>query len=179
MHWAHRHDLEPWLEQRWVWLALHRYHLWFATAVLPGVVAIALVQGSDRRTFLAVLHGPLGWLGGATIGYMLYGSFSHDSWPFAVMMPATFGFLGGAVAARLAVWPRKEKHLRGTRLAAYTGACWSGLYTKPSESDRLPVPITCPWRLLSHQTARRSFLPALRGREPFAGRANEAIASEV
>src|SRR3546814_4211616 len=37
-------------------------------------------------------------------------------------MPATFGVLGGAIAARLAAWPRKIKLLRGTRLRPFTGA---------------------------------------------------------
>lgn len=120
-HWAHRHMLEPWLEQRWAWLAVHRYHLWFAAAVLPGVVAVSIVQGSDRRTVWPLLHGPLGWLGGAMLGYMLYGSFRGDSWPLAVMMPATFAFLGGAIGARLAALPRKVKHLRGTRLRLAAG----------------------------------------------------------
>jgi hypothetical protein len=136
-HWTHRHALEPWLEQRWAWLALHRYHLWFAAAALPGVLAIAIVQGGDRRTLWPLLHGPLGWLGGAMSGYLLYGSFSHDSWPLAVMMPGTFGFLGGAVAARLAAWPRKEKHLRGTRLRTYAGGWWSGLHARLNGRVRL------------------------------------------
>lgn len=142
-HWAHRHALEPWLEQRWAWLALHRYHLWFAAAVLPGVIVISIVQGGDRRTFWPLLHGPLGWLFGATIGYMLYASFSHDSWTLAVIMPATFGFLGGAVGARLAGWQRNEKYLRGTRLRTYTGAWWSGLYARLSRRVRLAgVPLS-------------------------------------
>ncbi len=115
-HWAHRHALQPWLEQRWAWLAVHHYHFWFAAAVLPGVLAAGIVQGGDRRTAWPLLHGPLGWLGGAVLGYMLYGSFRSDSWPLAVMMPATFAFLGGAISARLAALPRKVKHLRGTRL---------------------------------------------------------------
>jgi hypothetical protein len=142
-HWAHHYALQPWLEQRWAWLALHRYHLWFAAAVLPGVLAISIVQGGDRRTLWPLLHGPLGWLAGGMLGYMLYGSFSHDSWPLAVMMPPTFGFLGGAVAARLAAWPRKEKHLRGTRLRTYTGAWYSGLRARLTGRVRLAgVPLS-------------------------------------
>jgi hypothetical protein len=120
-HWAHRHALEPWLEQRWAWLAAHHYHLWFAAAAFPGVVAVSIVQGGDRRTAWPLLHGPLGWLGGGMLGYMLYDSFRGDSWPLAVMMPATFAFLGGAIGARLAALPRKVKHLRGTRLLLAAG----------------------------------------------------------
>lgn len=120
-HWAHRHQLQPWLEQRWAWLALHNYHLWFAAAVLPGVLATSAVQGIDRRTGWPLLLGPLGWLLGAMVGYMLYGNFRTDSWPLAVLMPAIFAFLGGAIGARLAAWPRKSRHLRGTRVHQYNG----------------------------------------------------------
>ncbi|UAK26485.1 type IV secretion system DNA-binding domain-containing protein [Sphingomonas nostoxanthinifaciens] len=120
-HWAHRHALEPWLEQRWAWLALNGYHLWFALAALPGTIAAAIVQGVDRRTFWPLLYAPVGWLGGSAIGYWLYTSFRADSWPLAVMMPASFGFLGGAIAARLAAGPRRVIHLRGTRLGVFTG----------------------------------------------------------
>jgi hypothetical protein len=120
-HWAHRDHLEPWVEQRWAWLAAHSYHLWFALAALPGVIAVSIVQGVDRRTAWPLVHAPLGWAAGAVLGYMLYGSFRADSWPLAVMMPATFAFLGGAIAARLAAWPRKIKHLRGTRVRMFTG----------------------------------------------------------
>ncbi len=120
-HWAHRHALEPWLEQRWAWLALHGYHLWFAIAALPGAIAAAVVQGADRRTFWPIVHAPVGWLGGSALGYWLYTSFRADSWPLAVMMPAAFGFLGGAIAARLAASPRKVTHLRGTRVGVFTG----------------------------------------------------------
>ena len=120
-HWAHRHALEPWLEQRWAWLALHGYHLWFALAVLPGTIAAAIVQGVDRRTFWPIVHAPIGWLSGSALGYWLYTSFRTDSWPLAVMMPAAVGFLGGAIATRLAASPRKVIHLRGTRLRVFTG----------------------------------------------------------
>ncbi|MBN8816318.1 MAG: type IV secretion system DNA-binding domain-containing protein [Sphingomonas sp.] len=120
-HWAHRDHLEPWIEQRWAWLAAHSYHLWFALAAFPGVIAVSIVQGIDRRTAWPLLHAPLGWAAGAVLGYMLYGSLRADSWPLAVMMPATFAFLGGAIAARLATWPRKIKHLRGTRVRMFTG----------------------------------------------------------
>ena len=108
-HWAHRHALEPWLEQRWAWLALHGYHLWFALATLPGIIAAAIVQGVDRRTFWPLVYAPIGWVGGGALGLWLYASFRADSWPLAVMMPAAFGFLGGAIAARLAASPRKDR----------------------------------------------------------------------
>lgn len=120
-HWRHRHALEPWFEQRWAWLALHGYHLWFALAVLPGVISAAVVQSADRRTFWPLAYAPVGWLGGTVLGYWLYTSFRADSWPLAVMMPAIFGFLGGVIAARLAATPRKTIHLRGTRLGVFTG----------------------------------------------------------
>lgn len=120
-HWVHRHAFEPWLDRRWAWLAAHHYHLWFALAALPGVMAVSIVQGVDRRTAWPIVHGPLGWLAGAALGYMLFQSFRSDSWPLAVMMPATFAFLGGAIAARLAAWPSKVKHLRGTRMRLFTG----------------------------------------------------------
>jgi len=115
-HWTHRHAFEPWLDQRWAWLALHRYHLWFALAVLPGVVAASIVQAVDRRTVWPIVHAPLGWLGGGALGLWLYQSFREDSWPLAVMMPATFAFLMGVIAARLGTWSRNSRHLRGTRL---------------------------------------------------------------
>lgn len=120
-HWAHRNALEPWLEQRWAWLAFHNYHLWFALAALPGVIATGIVQGVDRRTVWPLVHAPLGWAGGSALGYWLYTSFRSDSWSLAVMMPAAFGFLGGAIAARLAAGTRKVTHLRGTRLGVFTG----------------------------------------------------------
>lgn len=120
-HWAHRDALEPWLGRRWAWLAAHGYHVWFALAALPGVIAVAIVQGVDRRTAWPLVHAPLGWLGGGLLGLILYRDFRAESWPLAVMMPATFGFLGGAIAARLAAWPRKIKHLRGTRLRPFAG----------------------------------------------------------
>lgn len=129
-HWAHRDALEPWLSRRWAWLAVHGYHLWFALAALPGVVAVAIVQGVDRRTAWPIVHAPLGWLGGGALGYILYRDFRTESWPLAVMMPATFGFLGGAIAARLAAWPRKIKHLRGTRLRPFTGGRGGRLWAR-------------------------------------------------
>ena len=142
-HWAHRHQLEPWLEQRWAWLALHRYHLWFAAAMLPGVIACSIVQGGDRRTAWPLLHGPLGWLGGGAIGYMLPGNFRIDSWPLAVLMPATFAFLGGAAGARLAAMPRKIKHLRGTRMRPFSGLSSGRLRARLTNSVTLAgVPLS-------------------------------------
>lgn len=129
-HWAHRDAFEPWLSRRWAWLAAHGYHLWFALAALPGVIAVAIVQGVDRRTAWPLLHAPLGWLGGGLLGYILYLDFRSESWPLAVMMPGTFGFLGGAIAARLAAWPRKIKHLRGTRLRTFTGGRGARLWAR-------------------------------------------------
>lgn len=142
-HWAHRHALEPWLEQRWAWLAAHGYHLWFALAALPGVIATAVVQGVDRRTASPLLLAPFGWMAGSALGYMLYGAFRTDSWPLAVMMPATFGFLGGVIAARLAAWPRKEKHLRGTRLRPFAGRLGARLRVRMTGAVALAgVPLT-------------------------------------
>jgi hypothetical protein len=129
-HWAHRDVLEPWLSRRWAWLAAHGYHLWFALAALPGVVTVAIVQGADRRTAWPLVHAPFGWFGGSLLGYILYRDFRAESWPLAVMMPATFGFLGGAIAARLAAWPRKIKHLRGTRLRRFTGGRGGRLWAR-------------------------------------------------
>ncbi|MGH6613367.1 type IV secretion system DNA-binding domain-containing protein [Sphingomonas sp.] len=125
-HWNHRHHLEPWLDQRWAWLALHHYHLWFALAVLPGVVAVGVVQGVDRRTARPIVFAVLGWLGGGALGVWLYQAFRAESWPMAVMMPATFAFLIGVIAARLAASPRNTKHLRGTRLRVSAGG-WKRL----------------------------------------------------
>lgn len=124
-HWVHRDALEPWLSRRWAWLALHRYPIWFALAVLPGVVAIAIVQGVGKRTAWSLLFAPLGWLGGAGIGYLLYRDFQSVSWPAAVTMPATFAFLGGAIGARLAAMPRRTHHIRGTKIKTFRfGRLW-------------------------------------------------------
>lgn len=124
-HWAHREALEPWLSRRWAWLALHRYPLWFTLATLPGVVAIAIVQGIGKRTTWPLLLAPLGWLGGGGIGYLLYHDFQGISWPAAVMMPATFAFLGGAIGARLAAMPRRTRHIRGTKIRTFRfGRLW-------------------------------------------------------
>jgi hypothetical protein len=114
-HWAHREALEPWLSRRWAWLALHRYPLWFTLATLPGIMAVAIVQGIAKRTAWPLLLAPLGWIGGGGIGYLLYRDFQSVSWPAAVIMPATFAFLGGAVGARLAATPdRKSTRLNSS-----------------------------------------------------------------
>jgi hypothetical protein len=121
-HWEHRGALEPWLDRRWAWLALHSYHWWFALAALPGVCAIGIVQAIDRRTPWAVLHSVLGWIGGGLVGFLLYDSFRRDSWPLAVMMPAVFSFLGGAIGARLGAMSRSSHHLRGTKVTSGASA---------------------------------------------------------
>lgn len=118
-HWAHREALEPWLSRRWAWLALHRYPLWFTLATLPGIVAIAIVQGIAKRALWSLLHASLDWLGGGAIGYLLYRDFQSVSWPVAVMMPAIFAFLGGAIGARLAAMPRRTRHIRGTKIRTF------------------------------------------------------------
>src|SRR3546814_6614500 len=46
------------------------------------------------------------------------------------MIPATFAFLGGAIGARLAAWPRKIKHLRGTNLRVFTAGRGARLWAK-------------------------------------------------
>lgn len=152
-HWAHRHSLEPWLDERWAWLALHNYHLWFALAALPGVLAASVVQAFDRKTAWPILYAPLGWLGGGMLGLWLYQSFRTDSWPLAVMMPATFGFLGGVIAARLGAWSRNAKHLRGTRMrvlssgrggrlrARLTGAVTLGGVPLSAENETMHVAV--------------------------------------
>lgn len=115
-HWAHRNTLQPWLDRRWTWLALENYHLWFALAALPGVFAVALVQAIDRRSLWPLLHAFAGWGGGGLIGIMLFDSFRGDSPALAVMMPAVFAFLGGAIGARLGAMSGVSRHLRGTKL---------------------------------------------------------------
>lgn len=124
-HWVHRDALEPWLSGRWAWLALHRYPLWLTLATLPGIVAVAIVQGIGKQTAWPLLHAPLGWLGGGGIGFLLYRDFQSVSWPAAVMMPATFAFLGGAIGARLAAMPRRTRHIRGTKIRTFRfGRLW-------------------------------------------------------
>ncbi len=120
-HWTYRHNFMPYLEWRWAWLAAHNYHLWFAMATLPGVIAVAIIRGADCRTIWPIIHAPLGWLSGVALGYWLYTSFRADSWPLAVVMPATSAFLAGAIAARLAATPGKVRYLRGTRLRTFAG----------------------------------------------------------
>lgn len=143
-HWRHRAALDPWLEQRWLWLALHCYHLWFACAVLPGTLAIGAVQAIDRRSPWALLSAPLGWGVGLLIGLWLYEGFlTTDSPTLAVMLPAVFAYLGGAVAARLGAWPRKLTHLRGTRLGGTANRLRSRLITSLTDRVALAgVPLT-------------------------------------
>lgn len=117
-HWTHRSALQPWLGRRWAWLALHYYHVWFGLAALPGVFAVGLVQVVDRRNPWALAHALAGWLGGGLIGLMLFDSFRRDSAALAVMMPAVFGFLGGAIGARLGAMSGSSRHLRGTKLTS-------------------------------------------------------------
>ncbi len=119
-HWHHRTALEPWLDQRWSWLALHRYPYWFAIAALPGVLAIGAVQAIDRRAPWPLLSTPLGWGGGIAVGLWLSASMLADSPTVAVMLPAMFAYLGGAVSARLGASPRGVTHLRGTKMREST-----------------------------------------------------------
>lgn len=128
-HWNHRERFEPWLDQRWLWLALHRYHFWFGVAALPGTIAIGAVQAVDRRAPWALFSAPLGWGGGLLVGLWLYTSFLADCPTLAVMLPAVFAYLGGAVAARLGAWPRKVTHLRGTRMRGTANRLRSRLVT--------------------------------------------------
>lgn len=115
-HWRHRAQFEPWLNQRWYWLAAHRYHFFFALGALPGAIAIGSVQAIDRRTGWPLVTAPIGWGGGLLVGLWLYTSFLDGMPVLAVMLPAIFAYLGGAVAARLGAWPRRVTHLRGTRV---------------------------------------------------------------
>lgn len=142
-HWRHRAALEPWFDQRWLWLALHRYHLWFAFAALPGTLAIGVVQAVDRRTPWALLSAPLGWAGGLSIGLWLYTSFLADSPAVAVLLPPILAYLGGAVAARLGAWPRKVTHLRGTRMRGAVNRLRSRVVTGLTDRVALAgVPLT-------------------------------------
>lgn len=115
-HWRHREQLEPWLGQRWLWLAGHRYHLFFALAALPGAMAVGMVQAVYRRNGWPLLSAPVGWAGGGLAGLWLYGDFLTTTPTLAVMLPPLFAYLGGAVAARVGAWPRGFTHLRGTRM---------------------------------------------------------------
>lgn len=117
-HWAHRDALQPWLDRRWEWLASHGYHLWFGVAALPGALAVGIVQAIDRRNIWALLQTALGWGFGGAVGYTLFDAFRSDSPTLAVMMPATFAFLGGAIGARLGAMSGASRHLRGTKLAS-------------------------------------------------------------
>src|SRR3546814_9368830 len=54
-HWVHRDALQPWLDRRWAWLAMHAYHLWFALATLPGCIAVAVVRSEEHTSELQSL----------------------------------------------------------------------------------------------------------------------------
>jgi hypothetical protein len=118
-HWAHRHQLQPWLDRRWAWLALHDYHFWFALTALPGVIAVGCVRSAHRRTIWPLFKVLPGWSAGAALGYLLYLELRTASWPLAVMMPATFALIGGAAAARMAARRPKVRHIRGTEVRKY------------------------------------------------------------
>src|SRR3546814_19457498 len=78
-HWVHRDALQPWLDRRWAWLAMHAYHLWFALATLPGCIAVAVVQGLARRPAWPIIHAPLGWRAGTSPGYNPFRRFPADN----------------------------------------------------------------------------------------------------
>jgi energy-coupling factor transporter ATP-binding protein EcfA2 len=142
-HWQHREQLEPWLGQRWLWLADHRYHLFFALAALPGALAVGMVQAVDRRARWPLFSAPVGWAGGGLVGLWLYGDFLTATPTLAVMLPALFAYLGGAVGARLGAWPRRFTHLRGTRMRGPINRVRSRLITGVSWRVALAgVPLT-------------------------------------
>jgi type IV secretory pathway TraG/TraD family ATPase VirD4 len=142
-HWYHRNQLEPWLNDRWLWLAAHHYHLFFALAALPGTLAVGSVQAMDRRTGWPLLTAPIGWAGGALIGLWLYRDFLANTPTLAVLLPALFAYLGGAVAARLGAWPRRFTHLRGTRMRGPINSLRSRLITSAGGRVALAgVPLT-------------------------------------
>ncbi len=136
-HWHHRAALEPWLDQRWSWLALHRYSYWFGLAALPGALAIGAVHAVDRRTPLALLSAPLGWGGGMAIGLWVSAGLLADTPTLAVILPAIFAHLGGAVAARLGAARHGVTHLRGTRMRGYTSKLQS--WVVPATTNRLTL----------------------------------------
>lgn len=113
-HWAHRDPLQPWLDRRWAWLAAQQYHLWFALAALPGVLAAGAVQSVRARNALPLVVGPLGWSGGTFLGWVLFEWLQGGNWPLAVMMPALSGFLGGTIASRVAAPSGGAERIRGT-----------------------------------------------------------------
>lgn len=129
-HWRHRNALEPWLDQRWLWLALHRYHIWFGLAAFPGALAVGAVNAVGRRTIWALVAAPIGWGSGLLTGLWLYSSFLVQIPTLAVLLPALFAYLGGAVAARLGAWPRRYTHLRGTRVRGSFNRLRSRLITR-------------------------------------------------
>src|SRR3546814_16935125 len=64
----------------------------------------------------------MGWAVGGLSGLLLFDSFRRVSWPLAVMMPAVFSFLGGAIGARLGAMSRASRHLRGTKVTSTASA---------------------------------------------------------
>lgn len=142
-HWHYRVALEPWLDQRWSWLALHRYPYWFALATLPGVLTIGAVQAVDRRTPLALLSAPLGWGGGMAIGLWVSAGLLADTPTLAVILPPIFAYFGGAVAARLGASRHGVTHLRGTRVRGTTNKLRSWMVAAATNRLTLAgVPLT-------------------------------------
>lgn len=142
-HWRHRDQIEPWLDRRWLWLAANHYHLFFALAALPGAVTIGAVQAVDRRIGWPLLTAPVGWASGGLAGLWLYRDFISAAPMLAVILPALFAYLGGAMAARLGSWPRGFTHLRGTRMRAPINRLRSRLITGVSGRVALAgVPLT-------------------------------------
>src|SRR3546814_11341015 len=64
----------------------------------------------------------MGWAVGGLSGLLLFDSFRRVSWPLAVMMPAVFSFLGGAIGARLGAMSRASRHLRRTKVTSSASA---------------------------------------------------------
>ena len=142
-HWRHRATLQPWLDQRWSWLALHSYSHWFGIAALPGALAIGAVQAVDRRAPLALLMAPLGWGGGMAIGLWLSAGALAETPTLAVILPAIFAYLGGAVAARLGASRHGVTHLRGTKMRGTTNKLRSWVVAATSNRLTLAgVPLT-------------------------------------
>ncbi len=142
-HWQHRNQLEPWLTHRWLWLAANRYQLFFALAALPGALAVGVVQSVDRRTGWPLLTTPIGWASGGLVGLWLSSDLLTAMPPLAVILPALFAYLGGAVAARLGTWPRRLIHLRGTKMRGPINRLRSRLVTGTGRRVALAgVPLT-------------------------------------
>src|SRR3546814_15731470 len=84
----------------------------------------------------------MGWAVGGLSGLLLFDSFRRVSWPLAVMMPAVFSFLGGAIGARLGAMSRASRHLRGTKVtssaSARLGRHWAR-YRRPVALAGVPL----------------------------------------